>query len=77
MMIMIKIIIIIILSRPLLWMMVKCGGLTHVTKALRMNVMNHLKTDAKTKGESDEDDQPRESGEQPAAQADPVLSFFC
>ena len=42
-----------------------------------MNVMNHLKTDAETKGESDEDYEPGESGEQPAAQADPVLSFFC
>ena len=42
-----------------------------------MRTRNHLKTDAETKGESDEDDQPRESGEKPAAQADPVLSFFC
>ena len=38
-----------------------------------MNVMNHLKTDAETKGESDEDNQPGECGEKPAADTDSIL----
>ena len=39
-----------------------------------MNVMNHLKTDAETERESDEDNQPGEGGEKPAADTD---SIFC
>ena len=38
-----------------------------------MRTRNHLKTDAETKGESDEDNQPGESGEKPAADTDSIL----
>ena len=37
------------------------------------DMLNHLKTDAETKGESDEDNQPGEGGEKPAADTDSIL----
>ena len=38
-----------------------------------MKIMNYLKTDAETERESDEDNQPGEGGEKPAADTDSIL----
>ena len=51
--------------------------MTRLMKRMVMRIMmrtrNHLKTDAETKGESDEDNQPGERGEQPATDTDSIL----